>query len=234
VNYSIVIPLKNEKENVEPLTQEVLAVMRGLSASFEIIYVNDGSTDGTAEKLKDLKETIPEIRIITLDKNYGQSSAFDAGFRAAKGTFVITMDGDRQNDPNDIPKLIALADQHELVCGIRKKRQDSLLKKLISFFANKVRSSVCQDGIKDTGCSLKIYKKTALDRIKLYQGMHRFLPALFLFEGFAIAQVEVNHRPRGAGKSNYNLFNRSLNTVADLMAVYWMRKRTLRYKVKSE
>lgn len=229
--YSIVIPLKNEQDNVEPLTLEVLSVM---TDPFELIYVNDGSTDRTLEVLHELKEKYSQIRILSLDKNHGQSSAFDAGFREAQGEFVITLDGDRQNDPNDIPKLIALKEEFDLVCGIRKKRKDTLMKRFISFYANKIRNAVCQDGIIDTGCSLKLYRKTSLERIKLFQGMHRFLPALFLFEGFKITQVEVNHRPRVAGKSNYNLFNRSFNTIADLFAVYWMRKRSLRYKIEKK
>lgn len=234
MGYSVVIPLKNEEANIEPLTQEVVEVMRGLNEPFELLYINDGSTDKTLEKLHELKGTVPEIRILSFDKNYGQSSGFDAGFRAAKGDYIITLDGDRQNDPHDIPKLLALKNDYDLICGIRKKRKDSPLKRLISFFANKVRSSLCNDGVKDTGCSLKVYRKSALDRIKLFHGMHRFLPALFLIDGFTVAQVEVNHRPRVAGKSNYTLFNRSLNTIADLLAVYWMRKRALKYKVEQK
>ena len=229
--YSVVIPLKNEQENVIPLTEEVLGVMRPL-APFELIFINDGSTDSTLSLLQQLKQNHPEIKILSFDRNYGQSSGFDAGFKAASGQYVITLDGDRQNDPHDIPKLLALKEQYDLICGIRKKRKDTLFKRTISIFANKVRSSLCNDGVKDTGCSLKVYRKTALDRIKLFHGMHRFLPALFILEGFSVAQVEVNHRARIAGKSNYTLFNRSLNTIADLLAVYWMRKRALKYKVK--
>lgn len=234
LTYSVVIPLKNEEANVKPLTEEIVAVMRPLPEPFEILYINDGSTDQTLSLLQELKTSHPEIKILSFDRNYGQSSAFDAGFRAARGEFVITLDGDRQNDPRDIPKLLALKHTYDLICGIRKKRKDTPLKRIISFFANKVRSKLCNDGVKDTGCSLKVYRRAALERIKLFHGMHRFLPALFLIEGFTIAQVEVNHRPRVAGKSNYNLFNRSFNTIADLFAVYWMRKRALKYKVKQQ
>lgn len=232
--YSVVIPLKNEEENLIPLTQEVAAVMRSLLEPFELIYIDDGSTDGTLGVLQSLSKDYPEVAVLSFDRNYGQTSAFDAGFRRARGSYVITLDGDRQNDPQDIPKLLALKETYDLICGVRHKRKDSLFKKGISCVANWVRSGLIGDGIKDTGCSLKVYKKSSLDRIKLFHGMHRFLPALFLLEGYSIAQVEVNHRKRGAGKSKYTLFNRSFNTIADLLAVYWMRKRALRYKLEKE
>jgi glycosyltransferase involved in cell wall biosynthesis len=170
--------------------------------------------------------------VITFEKNYGQSSAFDAGFRAAKGTWVITLDGDRQNDPQDIPKLIALSDKHDLVVVQRVKRKDPFVKKITSYLANVVRSRICRDGMRDANCSLKLYRKSALDRIPLYDGMHRFLPALFLIYGYTIGQVPVNHRPRTAGKTKYSFYNRSFNTVLDMFAVAWIRKRALRYQVK--
>lgn len=230
IKYSIVIPLKDEEENVEELVQEIEPVMQGLKEDWELICVNDGSTDGTAAILDRLSHEKPYLRVITFDRNYGQSSAFDAGFRNAKGEFIITMDGDRQNDPADIPKLLREAPRHDLVCGKRIGRQDPWIKKITSRIANAIRSRFCKDGIQDTGCSLKVYRASCFHQIKLYEGMHRFLPALFQIEGFSVAEVPVHHRPRAKGETKYNFFNRSFNTIADMFAVRWMRKRHLRYR----
>lgn len=232
--YSVIIPLKNEAGNLCELIEELEPVMQKLGAPWELICIDDGSTDETNVILQKLVKTKPYLRIIAFNKNYGQSSAFEAGFRTARGTFVITLDGDRQNDPADIPRLLTLIQDCDLVCGIRIKRKDRLHKRIISKAANFVRSRLCQDGVQDTGCSLKIYRKSCLDRIKMYQGMHRFLPALFVIEDFRIKQLPVNHRERSKGKSNYNFFNRSLNTLFDLWAVRWMSKRQLRHQIDLE
>ncbi len=232
--YSIVIPLKNEEENIRDLIEEIVPVMKALTSPWELICVDDGSTDRTLFHLKELQKEHPNLHILAFEKNYGQSSAFDAGFKAAKGQFVITMDGDRQNDPKDIPSLIALAEQADLVTGHRVNRKDPFSKKIISRCANFIRSRFCRDEVPDTGCSLKLYRRECLDKIKLYQGMHRFLPALFKIEGFKIAVVPVNHRERVKGKTKYNFFNRSFNTVADMLAVRWMSNRHLSYKIKKE
>lgn len=232
VAYSVVIPLKNEAENIIVLIEELQPVMEQLGKPWELICIDDGSTDGTDQILKELSKQKEYLRLISFDRNYGQSSAFDAGFKAAKGDFVITLDGDGQNDPHDIPSLLGLIQNSDLVCGIRLKRKDTLSKRWISKMANLVRNWLCDDGVQDTGCSLKIYRKECLDKIKMFNGMHRFLPALFKIEGFRIKQIPVNHRERLRGKSNYNFFNRSLNTLADLFAVRWMKKRHLHYQIK--
>lgn len=231
VVYSVVVPLKNEEENVVDLINELEPVMNGLNKSWELICVEDGSTDQTLPILKKLTLKKPYLKIISFKRNYGQSSAFDAGFKAAQGEFVITLDGDRQNDPRDIPKLVSLVQDADLVCGQRVKRQDTIVKKVTSRLANFVRSRLCKDGVKDTGCSLKIYRTECLREIKMFQGMHRFLPALFLIEGFRIKEVPVNHRQRTKGVTKYNFFNRSFNTVADMLAVRWMYKRRLQYQI---
>lgn len=233
--YSVVVPLKDEEANVEELVRETERVMAGLNAPFEMICIDDGSKDGTLLKLQYLKKGRPWLRVIIFERNFGQSSAFDAGFKAAKGEAVITMDGDLQNDPADIPRLLEVyAQGFDLVSGWRKDRRDPLSKKVISKCANFIRSRFLQDGINDTGCSLKVYKKERLLSIKMFNGMHRFLPALFKIEGYKVVQVPVSHRERKAGKTKYNIFNRSLNTLSDLFAVSWMRKRRLGYRVKNE
>jgi dolichol-phosphate mannosyltransferase len=233
ITYSVVIPLKNEESNIIDLIDELEPVMQGLQRPWELICIDDGSTDQTAKILGELAQKKSFLRPLIFDRNYGQSSAFDAGFKAAQGEFVITLDGDRQNDPRDIPKMVELIKESDMVCGIRQKRRDSFVKRVTSRLANFVRSRLCQDGVEDTGCSLKIYRTTSLRRIKMYHGMHRFLPALFTIEGFSIMQVPVNHRERTKGTSNYNFFNRSFNTISDMFAVRWMKKRHLNYKIQN-
>jgi dolichol-phosphate mannosyltransferase len=206
--------------------------MLGLQQEWELICIDDGSTDATLALLQELALQRPYLRILAFTSNCGQSSAFDAGFKAALGEFVITLDGDLQNDPADIPKLLALNSKADLVCGYRIKRRDSWFKHIISRVANSIRSRVCQDGVRDTGCSLKVYRTSCLQRIKMYHGMHRFLPALFLIEGFTVCEVPVNHRPRQRGSTKYTLFNRSFNTIADMLAVRWMQHRHLRYTLQ--
>ena len=230
--FSVVIPLKNEEGNIRGLIDELEPVMQSLQEPWELICIDDGSTDQTLPILEDLAQKKSYLNTLVFTRNFGQSDAFDAGFKAAKGDFIITLDGDRQNDPADIPKLTEMSKNFDLVCGIRKKRKDSPIKRIISFFANKIRSRVCRDGISDTGCSLKIYRREALQQIKMYQGMHRFLPALFQIEGFRVGEVLVNHRERKSGTTKYNLFNRSFNTISDMMAVRWMRMRKLNYQIK--
>lgn len=234
MQYSVVIPLKNEEENIVDLINELEPVMANLESDWELICVDDGSTDQTLQILNALLKEKPYLRVLVFKENYGQSSAFDAGFKAAKGQFVITLDGDRQNDPTDIPKLVKLIEDKDLVCGIRVKRKDTLTKRITSKLANFVRRNICDDGVSDTGCSLKIYRTSALKKIKMYHGMHRFLPALFKIEGFRIHETPVNHRERTKGTTKYNFLNRSFNTVADLFAVRWMKKRHLNYQINKE
>jgi dolichol-phosphate mannosyltransferase len=231
LKYSVVIPFKNEEENIRDLIQELEPIMESLHQPWELICIDDGSTDKTLDILHELASTKPYLKLVTFAKNYGQSSAFDAGFKQAQGDFVITLDGDRQNDPADIPALVQAVADYDMICGHRHNRRDTWVKKITSRLANFVRSRVCQDGMQDTGCSLKIYRTTHLRQIKMYQGMHRFLPALFKIEGFRIKEIPVNHRERTKGKTKYNFFNRSFNTIADMLAVRWMKKRHLNYTI---
>ena len=231
LKYSVVIPLKNEEDNIHELIEELEPIMQAIQQPWELICIDDGSTDATLRILNELAKKKPYLRPLAFAKNYGQSSAFDAGFKEARGEFVITLDGDRQNDPADIPALLEAVKNCDMVCGHRLNRRDPWIKKITSRLANFVRSHVCEDGVQDTGCSLKIYRTSCLRQIKLYQGMHRFLPALFHIEGFRIKEIPVNHRERTKGKTKYGFFNRSFNTIADMLAVRWMKKRHLNYKI---
>lgn len=234
IDYSIVIPLKDEEQNVLLLLQEIEPIMQSLGKPWELICVDDGSKDQTLNLLKEHQKEKNFLKIISFEKNYGQSSAFDAGFKKAEGKFVITLDGDLQNDPRDIPKMLEHADHFDLVCGWRHTRKDRFSKRITSKFSNAIRSRLCKDHIHDTGCSLKIFKRSKLNQIKLYHGMHRFFPALFRMEGFSVLEIKVHHRPRTQGKSKYHFFNRSIGPIIDMFAVYWMRKKKLRYQLKED
>lgn len=234
MKFSVVIPLKDEQDNVIELIQELEPIMASFKEPWELICIDDGSKDQTLEILQSLKKERPHLKILAFDKNYGQTSAFDAGFKIAQGEFIITLDGDRQNDPKDIPDLVKLASSHDLVVGWRYQRKDSFVKKITSRIANFVRGYLCRDGLHDTGCSLKVYRRKSLETIRLFHGMHRFLPALFHMHGYKITELPVNHRERTKGKTKYNFFNRSFNTIADMLAVRWMASRLLRYKVDRE
>ena len=234
IKYSVVIPLKNEEGNIKQLLNELYPVMQKVGHPFEVICIDDGSTDETLNILKELTPQKPNLRTLIFDKNYGQSSAFDAGFKNAQGEWIITLDGDLQNDPLDIPRLINISGSYDLICGRRQKRKDPWHKKITSFLANKIRKKLCKDTVQDTGCSLKLYRSISLSKIKMFQGMHRFLPALFSNEGFRVTEIDVNHRERVQGCTKYNLFNRSFNTIADMLAVRWMGKRHLNYKIDQE
>lgn len=227
---SIIIPVYNEEENLIPLTQGLFEIMYGLGQEFEVIFIDDGSTDKSLATMRDLQKNHPQIRIIKLEHNCGQTAAFDCGFRVTKGDIIVTMDADLQNDPQDIPKLIETLKDCDMVYGWRKQRQDPFLKLAASKIANYVRNKLTGEDIKDVGCSLKAYKRQCLNKLKLYNGMHRFLPTLVKLEGFKVKEVEVSHHPRKYGTSKYNIRKRLIWPFLDLLAVRWMKKRQLRYK----
>lgn len=224
VTYSIVVPLYNEEENIDLLYKEINAVMSGLDQPWELILIDDGSSDTTPQKVHAHAQSQPHVRGLFFEKNWGQSAAFAAGFAVARGNFVITMDGDRQNDPADIPKLIAHLDGADLIVGWRVNRQDSWFKRWISKFSNTFRKRICNDGIHDTGCSLKLMKREALFSLPTFKGMHRFLPALFVMNGKCVKEIPVNHRKRELGTTKYHFFNR-LSPLIDLFVVWWLQKR---------
>ncbi len=218
---SFIVPVYNEVENIEKLHKEILAVAQKLGVPFEIIMVDDGSSDGTYKVLKSLSP----VTIIRMRTNFGQTSALDAGIKAGQYPYFITMDGDLQNDPADVPALIYHLEENELdvVSGWRKNRKDSISKKFVSRVANVLRSVLVEDGIHDSGCTLKIYRKECFENISLYGEMHRFIPALLKMRGFQVGEIAVNHRARHAGKSKYNM-KRTLKGFADMIIIwYWNR-----------
>jgi dolichol-phosphate mannosyltransferase len=229
---SIVIPVYNEQDSIKPLIAELREVLNGLDKSYEIIFVDDGSRDRSFAILQQVASHDPQIRVIRFRRNAGQTAAFDAGFRAAQGDIVVTMDADLQNDPHDIPRLLKKMEGFDVVCGWRYKRKDPWIKIISSQIANFVRNMLSQEEIVDTGCSLKAFKRESLQNMKLFNGMHRFLPTLAKMEGFTVTQVKVNHRPRRFGRTKYNIRNRMVKAFADLLAVRWMKKRHLTYEIK--
>ena len=231
VDVSIVAPVFNERENLQPFVAELLAVLRPLPFRFEIVLVDDGSKDGSSEAIDGLASAHSEVRAVHFKANRGQTAAFDAGFKAARGNVVVTIDADLQNDPKDIPALLAALDGHDAVVGYRAARRDGLVRRVSSRIGNGVRNLVSGDDIIDTGCSLKAFRAEALREIKLWNGMHRFLPTLIRLEGRSVVQVPVNHRPRAAGTSKYGVLNRLFRSSADLLAVRWMKSRRLGYEV---
>jgi len=217
---SIVIPVYNEEKNVKDLYEETKGVLSRLGFSYEIIFINDGSTDNTLEVLSKLKP----VKIISFRKNFGQSCALDAGIKMSKGNIIITMDGDNQNDPNDIPSLIKEIEKgYDVVSGWRCKRKDCFSKIMASFFANFFRKILIKDGIHDSGCTLKAYKKECFNDLDLYGEIHRFIPGILRWQGFKIGEIKVNHRFRKNGKTKYT-FTRIIKGFLDLISLWFWRK----------
>ena len=232
---SVVVPVFEEAEAIGPLLEEVVAAVGDDPAAVEVIVVDDGSRDGTPAILDEWRRRCPSLRVITFAENAGQSAAMACGFARARGDRVVSLDGDGQSDPADIPRLAALLDDHDQVCGIRRQRRDGLRKRVGSRLANAVRRAATGDRVVDIGCSLKAFHREPLQRLRHFDGSHRFLPILLELEGCTkLAQVEVNHRPRRGGRSKYTNLGRLWHTWQDLLAVNWYRKRRLRYRVKDE
>ena len=220
VDLSIVIPLYNEQENVFPLYEAIDRVVRGLGKTYEIIFVDDGSTDETYVRLKSIAEADPAVKLIKFRANYGQSAATDAGFEMARGDVVVVMDGDLQNDPADIPRLLEkMQEGYDLVSGWRKDRKDKLLlRKIPSKIANRLICSITKVELHDTGCALKAYRGEVVRRINLYGELHRFLPALARVEGARITEIPVRHHPRRFGRSKYGI-SRTFKVIMDLLSL---------------
>ncbi len=225
---SIVVPVKDEAQNVGTLFREITAAL-AKERSYEIIFVDDGSTDGTANALSQLKLEVPHLRILRHERNAGQSRALRTGVNAASGEIIATLDGDGQNDPADLPKLLAeIRDGGAglgLVAGTRVRRQDKWAKRLASRFANRFRNWILRDGAVDTGCGLKAFRRTAFMALPYFDHMHRYLITLMLREGYAVHYVNVSHRPRLHGSSKYGVWDRALVGITDLIGVRWLQHR---------
>lgn len=232
---SVVVPVFNERDNVTPLIDEITAALRG-RIDFEIVYVDDHSRDDTLAVLQGLKARVPELRVLQHVQQSGQSTAIRTGVKAARGAWIATLDGDGQNDPADIPKLIAARDggdaQTRLYAGWRVNRQDSGSKRWASKWANAIRSRMLRDETPDTGCGIKLFERDAFLDLPYFDHMHRYLPALMQRAGWKTISVPVNHRHRTAGVSKYNNLNRALVGISDLRGVAWLIKRGKRTAVR--
>jgi dolichol-phosphate mannosyltransferase len=234
VSLSVVIPVYNEADNVRPLLDRLGTALESLSGQVEYLFVDDGSTDKTVELLKQAQESNSRIRIARFRRNLGQTAAMAAGFRLAQGSSVVTLDGDLQNDPADIPRLVEMLRDWDAVCGVRVQRQDNGWKRFSSRIGNGFRNWVTDDNIIDTGCTLKAYRRECLERLELYRGMHRFLPTLLKMRGYRVTQVPVSHHPRMHGKTKYGTWGRLVKGLADVWAVRWMKKNWIDYETELE
>jgi dolichol-phosphate mannosyltransferase len=224
---SVVVPLFNEEENVAFLQSELAVALSGLD--YEIIFVDDGSSDRTVERIA----PGPGIRVVRFEKNAGQSAALHAGLQSARGGTAVLIDGDLQNDPADIPRLLAEIERGaDLVCGYRAQRKDTMVKRITSRVANFIRSRFTKDGVRDTGCTLKAMRRECIGALLPFKGMHRFIPALVKGAGYRLVEIPVNHRPRRFGQSKYGLGNRAIRATVDMFGVRWLLSRQLNYKVR--
>jgi len=226
-NVSVVVPLFNEEQSVAILQRELADALARLD--YEIIFVDDGSQDETVARIA----TDPRTRLLRFEKNAGQSAAIFAGLQAVRSEVAVLIDGDLQNDPADIPRLLAeISRGADLVCGYRAQRKDTLLKRITSRVANFVRSRFTRDGVRDTGCTLKAMRRDCIAALVPFKGMHRFIPALVKGAGYSLVEIPVNHRPRRFGQSKYGLGNRALGATIDMFGVRWLLSRRLNYKLR--
>ncbi len=233
IDISLVIPVYNEEDSLALLQNEITRVMKKLSLKYEVIYVDDGSTDSSLNVLKKISKEYPDVRIISFMKNYGQSVAFYSGFRQSRGKWIATLDADMQNPPSEIVKLLEFRDDADFITGVRKKRKDGFVRKLSSKIARASRYIVLGDITQDVGCSLRLFKRKIIESISFFKNFHRFFTLLVRDAGFKVKEVEVAHMPRYAGKSKYTTFKRAIEGLFDLFGVFWLRKRPIFY-VKKE
>lgn len=224
---SVVVPLYNEEDNVVELQRQIDAALAGLD--YELVLVDDGSTDATVARV----QRGERVRLLEFAANAGQSAAMHAGIHSARGEVIVTLDGDLQNDPADIPAMVARLEQgYDLVCGYRAKRKDTPFKRLQSRIANAVRSRFVGDHVRDTGCTLKVMRRECREALLLFNGMHRFIPALIGSLGCRVTEMPVNHRPRVHGVSKYGFGNRAWRATCDMFGVRWLNSRRVRYRLK--
>jgi glycosyltransferase involved in cell wall biosynthesis len=233
VDLSIVVPVYNEEENLPLLWPELREVLDATGLGYEVIFVDDGSQDRSAEIVRAFREQDQRVRLLRLKANAGETAATDAGFKALRGRYVVVMDADLQNDPHDIPVMLAHLDQWDAVTGWRVNRAagDSWIRRLSSRIANRIRNALSRESIQDSGCTFRAFRRECLRELVLYRGFHRFVPTLLKMQGFRVLEVPVNHRPRRFGQSKYGIGNRALRAFLDLLVVRWMQDRQLRYEV---
>lgn len=229
---SIVIPVKDEAENLPILLSDLNKIIEKLNQNTEVVFIDDGSKDNSFQILIELKKKFTWSKVIKFDKNYGKSAALIAGIELASGNFIVIMDADMQNLPLHIPDFLVKLKDYDIVSGYRLNRADNLRRIIQSRIANKIRNFILKDGVKDSGCGYQAFKKDCFNKITPFDGMHRFLPALFQIQGFKFCQIPIEHRPRLKGKSKYNIWNRSLNTLNDLIGVRWLKKRSIKFNVE--
>ena len=228
---TLVAPAFEEEANLGPLYERVVEAL-GAAPSWELVLVDDGSRDGTAEIIRSLSERDSRVVGVFLAKRCGQTAATVAGMRHARGELIATLDADLQNDPCDLPEMLLALGNHDAVVGYRARRRDTWVRRASSWVANRIRNWVSHDAIRDTGCSLKLFRAEALRAIPLFEGMHRFLPTLLRYHGFSVIEIPVSHRPRVAGESKYGVSNRAWRAFKDLLAVRWMRTRAIHAPIR--
>jgi dolichol-phosphate mannosyltransferase len=232
VDISVVVPVYNEEENLPVLIPQIAEVLRPLGKTYEMIFVDDGSKDHSRRLLKEMALQYPQIRILGFKKNCGETAAGAAGLKEARGEIVITIDADLQNDPKDIPRMLGYLKDYDMVTGWRQKREDSWVKRITSRIANRVRNSLSGEEIQDSGCTFRAYKRECLQNLKLYKGMHRFIPTLVKMEGYRVIEIPIAHHPRKFGVSKYTTWNRMWRAFIDLLAVKWMKSRHIHYEIE--
>jgi len=232
IEISVVVPVYNEEGNLSVLIPKLVKVLKGLGLSYEMIFVDDGSSDGSRKILKEMASQYPFLRVLRLRENRGLSTALVAGMREARGEKIVTLDSDLQNDPADIPRLLEYLDRYDMATGWRQKREDTWLKKISSKIGNAVRNRLSGEAIRDSACTLRAFKKECMKEIPVFNGMHRFLSTLVKMGGYRIIEVPVSHYPRKFGESKYNIRNRMVRSFIDLLAVRWMKRRTIRYDIE--
>ncbi len=225
---SIIVPVYNEEDNVPPLAREVVAALQAEPRIFELIFVDDGSTDATRARIAQAHTTDHRVRAVHHERNAGQSAAFWTGLQTARGSIIATLDGDRQNDPADLPGLLARLAEAEFVCGVRLKRQDNWIRRASSLIARRARRAAFGVDFRDTGCFLRVFRRESIAGILPFNGWHRFLPVLAHGTGARVLEVPVNHRPRMSGVSKYGVWNRLGRGIWDLFGVIWYQQRRLR------
>jgi dolichol-phosphate mannosyltransferase len=230
---SVVIPVYNEEASLTPLWSELRVVLEGLGLAFEVVFVDDGSRDRSAEIIRSFREADRRVRLVRLKTNGGETAATDAGLKAARGGRVVVMDADLQNDPRDIPMLLSHLDQWDAVTGWRVNRAagDNLVRRVSSQVANGIRNWMSDETIQDSGCTFRAFRRECLRGLVLYRGFHRFIPTLLRMRGYRVLEVPVGHRPRRFGRSKYGVLNRAVVAFTDLLVIRWMKARLLRYEV---